>query len=64
MFAINIFAVPYIHNSLFVTNRGLATGIYTTNNPEACQYVAHNCKANVIVVEDQTQLDKILQVRF
>ena len=43
-------------------HRGLAAGIYTTNNPEACHFVADNCKANVIVVEDQKQLDKILEV--
>ncbi|XP_061585567.1 long-chain-fatty-acid--CoA ligase ACSBG2-like [Cololabis saira] len=42
---------------------GLATGIYTTNSPEACQYVAANCDANVLVVENQKQLDKILQVK-
>lgn len=38
-------------------------GIYTTNSPEACQYVAENCKANIIVVENHKQLQKILQVR-
>lgn len=43
--------------------RGLAAGIYTTNSPEACQYVAANCEANVLVVENQKQLDKILKVR-
>uniref|UniRef100_A0A8C1WIX8 long-chain-fatty-acid--CoA ligase n=1 Tax=Cyprinus carpio TaxID=7962 RepID=A0A8C1WIX8_CYPCA len=42
---------------------GLATGIYTTNSPEACQYVAGNCEANVLVVENNKQLVKILQVR-
>ncbi|XP_029017711.1 long-chain-fatty-acid--CoA ligase ACSBG2-like [Betta splendens] len=42
---------------------GLATGIYTTNSPEACQYVAMNCEANVLVVENKKQLDKILQVK-
>uniref|UniRef100_A0A673C998 long-chain-fatty-acid--CoA ligase n=1 Tax=Sphaeramia orbicularis TaxID=375764 RepID=A0A673C998_9TELE len=42
---------------------GLATGIYATNSPEACQYVAHNCEANVLVVEDNRQLQKILQVK-
>ncbi|XP_033829074.1 long-chain-fatty-acid--CoA ligase ACSBG2-like [Periophthalmus magnuspinnatus] len=42
---------------------GLAAGIYTTNSPEACQYVAENCEANVLVVEDKKQLDKILQVK-
>lgn len=43
-------------------HRGLAAGIYTTNSAEACQYVAANCEANVLVVENQKQLDKILQV--
>ncbi|XP_041856454.1 long-chain-fatty-acid--CoA ligase ACSBG2-like [Melanotaenia boesemani] len=42
---------------------GLAVGIYTTNSPEACQYVAANCEANVLIVENQKQLDKILQVK-
>ncbi|KAK7888867.1 hypothetical protein WMY93_024427 [Mugilogobius chulae] len=41
---------------------GFAVGIYTTNSPDACQYVADNCKANVIVVENHKQLQKILQV--
>uniref|UniRef100_A0A8C9YN78 Long-chain-fatty-acid--CoA ligase ACSBG2 n=1 Tax=Sander lucioperca TaxID=283035 RepID=A0A8C9YN78_SANLU len=41
---------------------GLAVGIYTTNSPDACQYVAENCKANIIVVENHKQLQKILQV--
>ncbi|XP_028301449.1 long-chain-fatty-acid--CoA ligase ACSBG2 isoform X2 [Gouania willdenowi] len=41
---------------------GLAVGIYTTNSPDACQYVADNCKANIIVVENHKQLQKILQV--
>ncbi|XP_031696722.1 long-chain-fatty-acid--CoA ligase ACSBG2-like, partial [Anarrhichthys ocellatus] len=42
---------------------GLATGIYTTNSPEACQYVAASSEANILVVENQKQLDKILQVK-
>ncbi|XP_057697072.1 long-chain-fatty-acid--CoA ligase ACSBG2 isoform X2 [Corythoichthys intestinalis] len=42
---------------------GFAVGIYTTNSPDACQYVANNCKANVIVVENHKQLQKILQVQ-
>ncbi|KAI1900481.1 hypothetical protein AGOR_G00050380 [Albula goreensis] len=42
---------------------GLAAGIYTTNSPEACQYVAHNCDANILVVENHKQLVKILKVK-
>ncbi|PIK45863.1 putative long-chain-fatty-acid--CoA ligase ACSBG2-like, partial [Apostichopus japonicus] len=41
---------------------GFATGIYTTNSPEACQYVAGNCEANIIIVENTIQLKKILKV--
>ncbi|NWV44640.1 ACBG2 ligase, partial [Daphoenositta chrysoptera] len=41
---------------------GFAVGIYTTNSPEACHYVAENCSANVIVVENHKQLQKILEV--
>jgi len=42
---------------------GLATGIYPTNSPEACKYVLANCKANIVVVEDDKQLAKILDVK-
>lgn len=41
---------------------GFAVGIYTTNSPEACFYVANDCEANVIVVENKQQLSKILQI--
>ncbi|XP_063170458.1 long-chain-fatty-acid--CoA ligase ACSBG1 isoform X2 [Candoia aspera] len=41
---------------------GIVTGIYTTSSPEACHYVAHDCRANIVVVENQKQLDKIMQI--
>ncbi|XP_039629600.1 long-chain-fatty-acid--CoA ligase ACSBG1 [Polypterus senegalus] len=41
---------------------GISTGIYPTNSPEACHFVAEDSRANVIVVENQKQLEKILQV--
>lgn len=47
-----------------LSHSGFAVGIYTTNSPEACQYVAENSKANIIVVENHKQLQKILQVRW
>ena len=37
-------------------------GIYTTNNPEACQYVLEDSQANLVVVENHAQLQKILKV--
>ena len=45
---------------LFIS--GLATGIYTTNNPEACQFVCADAGCNIVVVENDVQLQKILQV--
>lgn len=42
---------------------GFATGIYTTNSPDACRYVADNAQCNIMVVENDQQLQKILQVR-
>ncbi|XP_053449392.1 long-chain-fatty-acid--CoA ligase ACSBG1 isoform X3 [Nycticebus coucang] len=41
---------------------GIVTGIYTTSSPEACQYIAHDCRANVIVMDTQKQLEKILKI--
>nr|XP_033792785.1 long-chain-fatty-acid--CoA ligase ACSBG2-like [Geotrypetes seraphini] len=42
---------------------GLSAGIYMTSSPEACQHIAENCEANIIVVEDHQQLTKILKVQ-
>jgi len=41
---------------------GFATGIYATNLPDACQYIADSAKCNIIVVENDHQLKKILKV--
>ncbi|XP_055969998.1 long-chain-fatty-acid--CoA ligase ACSBG1 [Sorex fumeus] len=41
---------------------GIVTGIYTTSSPEACQYIAHDSCANVLVVDTQKQLEKILKI--
>jgi long-chain-fatty-acid--CoA ligase ACSBG len=35
---------------------GIPAGIYQTNNADACQYIAADCKANIAVVEDEKQL--------
>uniref|UniRef100_H0UWI1 Long-chain-fatty-acid--CoA ligase ACSBG1 n=1 Tax=Cavia porcellus TaxID=10141 RepID=H0UWI1_CAVPO len=41
---------------------GIVTGIYTTSSPDACQYIAHDSRANIIVVDTQKQLEKILKI--
>jgi long-chain-fatty-acid--CoA ligase ACSBG len=40
----------------------LPVGIYTTNGPEACHYVASHSEAEVVVVENQEHLKKFLQI--
>ena len=42
---------------------GIATGIYPTNSTEACKFIAENCRANIFVVEDEKQLEKIYSVK-
>lgn len=42
---------------------GIAAGIYTTNGPDACHYIADHCEALVVFVENEIQLKKILAVR-
>lgn len=41
---------------------GLGTGIYTTNTAEACQYVLEDSQSNIVVVENNAQLQKIVAV--
>lgn len=52
------------HASSWVSCSGIVTGIYTTSSPEACRYIAHDCRANIIVVDTQKQLEKIDQLSF
>ena len=42
---------------------GLPTGIYPTNGPEACKYILEQSNCSILVVEDQVQLDKVLQLQ-
>lgn len=41
---------------------GIAAGIYTTNNAEACHYVSDHSEAEVVVCEDVKQLNKYLTI--
>ncbi|KAL7012670.1 hypothetical protein ACKWTF_014975 [Chironomus riparius] len=50
-------------NLLSDSSSGLITGIYLTNSTSSVHHVLDNSKANIIVVDEQTQLDKILQIR-
>ena len=53
----------HISNIASVVAGGLATGIYTTNSPDAVRYVAEHSRANILVVENEEQLNKISAFR-
>jgi hypothetical protein len=42
---------------------GKAAGVYTTNGPEACEYIASHSEAVVIIVEDEKQMAKFVDIR-
>ncbi|MCA9945202.1 MAG: long-chain fatty acid--CoA ligase [Ardenticatenaceae bacterium] len=42
---------------------GAPAGIYTTNSPSECKYIVENSESSVILVENESQWDKIQQVR-
>jgi hypothetical protein len=54
-------ALKYFGYSFFGFS-GVVAGIYTTNSPEACHYVVEDCSANVVIVENNDKLQRILQV--
>ncbi|XP_037679882.1 long-chain-fatty-acid--CoA ligase ACSBG2 isoform X2 [Choloepus didactylus] len=41
---------------------GLCVGIYATNSAEACQYIINHSKVNILLVENDQQLQKILSI--
>lgn len=49
-------------NAYNTFKRGVGCGIYTTNSPEACEYVLNDSKSRVVVVENKQQLSKILKI--
>jgi len=49
----------HISNVAAVVAGGLGVGIYTTNSSDAVRYVAQHSRANIMVVDDQEQLDKV-----
>lgn len=42
---------------------GFAAGIYTTNEPPACEFIIQDSSARVVVVDGQKQLDKVIAIR-
>ena len=52
-----------ISSKILSSQSGLSTGIYASNSAEACHAIADDARCNIIVVENEHQLEKILQVR-
>jgi long-chain-fatty-acid--CoA ligase ACSBG len=42
---------------------GNITGIYTTNSAEACQHILESSRANIVVVDDEKQMEKIQKIK-
>lgn len=42
---------------------GLEAGVYTTNSPDAICHILEKSRANVIVVEDEMQLEKVKKIK-
>ena len=53
----------HIANMAAIHAGAFAGGMYQTNTAEACSYIARDSRANIIVVGDTTQLEKILCIR-
>ena len=49
----------HISNIASILAGGLACGVYTTSSSEAVQYKVEHSRANIMVLEDETQLEKV-----
>ena len=41
----------------------IPVGLYSTNGPNACSYIANHSEASVIMAEDRAQLDKYIKAK-
>ena len=53
----------FVSNIAAIFAGAVPGGIYTTNSPEQCQYIASHSEANIAVVENAEQLAKFKKVR-
>jgi len=42
---------------------GKTAGMYTTNGPEACEYIINHSKSSVVFCDTQAQVDKIVEIQ-
>ena len=59
----------HLNTDIFMSNvhthtltSGIPVGLYLTSSPETCYSIASDSKAQIIVVENDSQLQKILKV--
>nr|XP_020827126.1 long-chain-fatty-acid--CoA ligase ACSBG2-like isoform X3 [Phascolarctos cinereus] len=45
------------------SSRGISVGIFPNNSSQACRFIAENSEANIFMVENDWQLQKILKVQ-
>ncbi len=43
--------------------RGTFSSVGIIFSSDACKYIAENCSANIIVVEDEKQLEKVIKFK-
>lgn len=53
----------FIANHAAIMAGGIPVGIYTTNSPTSCSYIAQDSKASIFLVDDEQQLCKVIQKR-
>ena len=54
----------HVSNMATIMAGGFTGGMYLTNTAAACEHIARDSRANIIVVGDHKQLDKILLIRW
>ncbi|VVC96583.1 long-chain-fatty-acid--CoA ligase ACSBG2-like isoform X2 [Leptidea sinapis] len=53
----------YVSDLAAIHAGGYVAGIYTTNSAEACFHCLNTSRANICVVQDKKQLDKVLSIK-
>lgn len=53
----------YVANAAAMTVGGVPAGVYTTNTPEQCHYIADHAEAMVAIVENREYMERFLAVR-
>lgn len=43
--------------------RGIVTGVYTTNSADSVFYVLNSSQANIVIVDDSKQMEKVQSIR-